>query len=665
MMAASAANPASSSPPSTTNDLELATVLAFLKKHQLKGTEQLLKDELKKSEKDSRNEDNGTEVSNVLSSYKSDGDPNIYAQVYHDLQTFVEGTLDLYKHELACILYPVFVTMYLELVYNGHEEAALSFIGQFGQMQEPFYADDIKKLSYITKREHMKGSELMENFQTSQFTVRMSRDSYSQLRQCKSCMAEHKHSILWNIIQEHLYLDVYEGIARNKKQIAATAGGTGGEANRQANRAKVYYGIPREPDFQVQFQIEPDAEEDEDGAEGKSKKKKPKKELPKKQKSDPHAPQLNRMPFPDLRDVDKAERARATRESYKRQTLGPDTLPSVCFYTVMNSTKTVTAIDLCDDSSLLGTGFSDATIKVWSLVPQKLKSLKPAEVLADIDRDADDVLHRMMDEHSGETSKFLLGHSGPVYGLSFSPDRAMMLSCSEDGNIRLWSLQTWTCLVCYKGHMYAVWQVKFSPQGYYFASGGHDRTIRLWTTEQSQPVRLFVGHFSDVDCLVFHPNSNYVGSGSSDRSVRLWDCLTGNCVRLMTGHKAAVAVVAFSPDGRFLASGGLDQRVLLWDIAHGHLLGDFSQHTDMLTSLVFSREGNVLVSAAVDNQIVLWDFKKFLEDTNLEEVNVTHNPDVATEAGFRIAVFKSKGTPVLNIHFTRRNMLLAIGPCTT
>jgi transcription initiation factor TFIID subunit 5 len=42
---------------------------------------------------------------------------------------------------------------------------------------------------------------------------------------------------VWNIIQEHLYLDVYEGIARNKKQIAATAGGMVGEANRQANRS--------------------------------------------------------------------------------------------------------------------------------------------------------------------------------------------------------------------------------------------------------------------------------------------------------------------------------------------------------------------------------------------------------------------------------------------
>ena len=149
------------------------------------------------------------------------------------------------------------------------------------------------------------------------------------------------------------------------------------------------------------------------------------------------------------------------------------------------------------------------------------------------------------------------GHNGPIYGLSFSPDRSLLLSCSEDGTIRLWSLQTWTCLVNYKvkyilesyrkdsapgsynvenqidgllinlfiflqAHLFPVWQVKFSSHGHYFVSCGHDKTVKLWTTEQSSCLRIFVGHFSDVDCVAFHPNSNYVASGSGDRSVRLW-----------------------------------------------------------------------------------------------------------------------------------------------
>jgi hypothetical protein len=42
-----------------------------------------------------------------------------------------------------------------------------------------------------------------------------------------------KASVLLNIIQEHLYFDMYEGVARNKSQIDATSGAVGGEAKRQ------------------------------------------------------------------------------------------------------------------------------------------------------------------------------------------------------------------------------------------------------------------------------------------------------------------------------------------------------------------------------------------------------------------------------------------------
>lgn len=360
----------------------------------------------------------GTADSSVLSSYKSEGDPSLYSAVYSDLARFIEGSLDIYRHELALILYPVFVHMYLELVYNGHEDAAKTFIAHFGPRQESFYQEDIKKLSYITKREHMRGSELMENFRTSQFTVRMSRDTYTQLRQQKKFLSERKHAVLWNIIQEHLYLDVYEGIARNRSQINATAGGMIGEANRQANRAKIFYGLQREPDLSAFIADDDSEEEMPDAKDGldKPKKKKPKKDplQLRKQRTDPNAPNPSRMPLPELRDVDKAERAKALREIARRQQLSADTLPSICHYTVMNSSSSVCSLDISDDSSLAALGFADSTIKVWSLNTHKLKGLKSAEALENLDRDADDVLHRMMDESTAEISKRLHGHSGPV-----------------------------------------------------------------------------------------------------------------------------------------------------------------------------------------------------------------------------------------------------------
>ena len=72
------------------------------------------------------------------------------------------------------------------------------------------------------------------------------------------------------------------------------------------------------------------------------------------------------MPLPELRDIDKAERAKALKEISKRQQLSADTLPSICHYTVMNSASSVCGVDITDDSSMVALGFADSTVKVSS-----------------------------------------------------------------------------------------------------------------------------------------------------------------------------------------------------------------------------------------------------------------------------------------------------------
>jgi transcription initiation factor TFIID subunit 5 len=68
------------------------------------------------------------------------------------------------QHELGTILYPVFVHMYLELVYNGHENIAIAFMKKFTPEQEDYYQDDLRKLAQVTKKDHMKDNELTDTF---------------------------------------------------------------------------------------------------------------------------------------------------------------------------------------------------------------------------------------------------------------------------------------------------------------------------------------------------------------------------------------------------------------------------------------------------------------------------------------------------------------------
>ncbi|KAH6923244.1 hypothetical protein HPB50_025457 [Hyalomma asiaticum] len=674
--ATTASTPTTNSVPNNKDDDEeslssldkssLLAVLKFLKKNKLQETELILRKEAKLLH-DGLLQDDGaaqttgsaSDVSSVLSTYKSEGDPDIYEDSYTSFKRFVEASLDSYRHELAMVLYPAFVHMYLELVYNEHERQAVKFMERFGPEQEEYYQEDVKRLGCLTKKEHMKGNEFMDNFRSGQFTVRMSRDTYNFL---KRYLQDKKNAVLQNIVQEHLYLDVYEGIARAKAQLDATAGAFLGEAARQANKVKVYYGLLKEPELSIPL------DEDDEGGDGeggdKPKKKKPKKDtlLSKKARNDPNAPPNSRIPLPELRDADKMDKVSAMKEAFKRVRLGPESLPSICFYTFLNSYRGVTVAEISEDSTLLAAGFGDSSIRVWTLTPNKLKGMRSAHELETIDKDAEDVLYRMMDDRSAVDMRILLGHSGPVTAVSFSPDHLYLLSSSEDATIRLWSLLTWTNVVCYRGHCFPIWDVRFSPHGFYFASCGHDRTARLWSTDSYQPLRVFTGHVSDVDCIQFHHNSNYVATGSSDRTVRLWDVLSGSCVRYMTGHKGRIYCLQFSNDGRFLASGGADCKILMWDIAHGHLLAELSGHTDTIYCLCFSRDTAILASGGIDNCIKLWDFTRLIDEIDLEDLNISHAPTVRTNCdGLLLGSYPTKATSILALHFTRRNLLLAAG----
>lgn len=48
----------------------------------------------------------------------------------------------------------------------------------------------------------------------------------------------------------------------------------------------------------------------------------------------------------------------------------------------------VTAAEVAEDSSLLAIGFSDSGIKVWSLVPQKLRLMKTGEQLSEVKQES-------------------------------------------------------------------------------------------------------------------------------------------------------------------------------------------------------------------------------------------------------------------------------------
>lgn len=632
----------------------LIAVLNFLKKNNFKETETLLRKESGISADelplDDAVNDSKADVKRTLSPFRSSEDPALFSDHYKQLKSFVDSLLDAQKCELKCLLYPVFIHMYYELVLRNYEEHARKFFDEFSEDQDECYSDDLQQIAMATKPHQVQDCQIFENFKSNKFVLNISRDAYSRL---KRFLLDKNCTTILAVVNEKLSISVYDGTTKNKLQ----GGAMMGDSAKDANKAKVLYGLLKEPEINIQLE---DDDEDVTGPDdGKSsKKRKAKKDTQmKKPKFDPNAPPTNRIPLPEMKDSDKLERARYLREVSKKVNLGPDSLPSILFYTFMNSFHGMTSLDICEDASMLAAGFSDSLLRVWSLNTSKLRNIKQPEDLNVIDKETDDVLELIMDDNSAADSKQLLGHSGPVYSASFSPDKGHLISSSEDGTVRLWSLYTWTNLVSYKGHMFPVWAVKYGPHGHYFASAGYDRTARLWSVDHHQPLRIFAGHYSDINCVDFHPNSNYVATGSADRTVRLWDVASGNCVRTMTGHNGAVHTLTFSPNGRYLVSAGVDASIILWDLSSGDMVCKLLGHTDAVYSVAFSQEGSILSSGGRDSCVKIWDINRALTNQTADRLPT----DVNEGRTYELGSYSTKSIPVLCVHFNRRNLLLAGG----
>ncbi len=152
------------------------------------------------------------------------------------------------------------------------------------------------------------------------------------------------------------------------------------------------------------------------------------------------------------------------------------------------------------------------------------------------------------------------GHQGCVTGLAVL-DEHRFVSCSHDGTLRLWDVESGAELRRLVGHEGPVLSlVRLDSRR--VLSGSADKTIRLWDVETGVELRRFAGHEGGVTCLALM--AGRLLSGSEDRTLRLWDIDAGEELRRVS---VAVATPSEETSGwlqkRFGVAGGVTALAIL------------------------------------------------------------------------------------------------------
>ncbi|KAI9767972.1 MAG: hypothetical protein M1840_005284 [Geoglossum simile] len=315
------------------------------------------------------------------------------------------------------------------------------------------------------------------------------------------------------------------------------------------------------------------------------------------------------------------------------------------------------------DDNILATGSYDTTIKIWDIETGKeLRTLHGHEsgvralqfddtklISGSIDRTL-----KVWNWRTGECKSTLTGHMGGVISLHFdstilvsgSVDRTVkvwnfedkstfqlrghtdwvnsvkvdsasrtVFSASDDCTVRLWDLDTKSCIKVFRGHVGQVQQVLPLPVEFEFEGpevgsddevstdpdSDHSKTPDKNNSREQSPSRTYGAGFT------YHrtPPPRYMLTGALDSHIRLWDAVTGKCLRTFFGHVEGIWAIA--ADTLRVVSGAEDRTVKVWDTRTGKCERTFTGHAGPVTCIGLS--DSKMCTGGEDYEARLYSFK--------------------------------------------------------
>ena len=235
-------------------------------------------------------------------------------------------------------------------------------------------------------------------------------------------------------------------------------------------------------------------------------------------------------------------------------------------------------------------------------------------------------------------------HTANVTTVAVVPNSRLAISGAGDTTLKIWDLDTGNRLRTLEGHKGAVSVVLVTADGCRALSASYDHTLRLWDLETGRCLRSIEGHIGSMyaDAVTLMPNDRYAIS-ADNRALKFWNLETGQLLRTLKIH-TTVKAITVTPDGYFLLTGFQDGTIGVWDFGTGQFLYSIKGHAGSVNAIVVTSDGRYAISASGDSTVKVWNLQTYQLVDSFEKHTESVNAVAVTSNGQRGISGDSDGT---------------------
>ncbi len=243
----------------------------------------------------------------------------------------------------------------------------------------------------------------------------------------------------------------------------------------------------------------------------------------------------------------------------------------------------------------------------------------------------------------------LKGHTGLINSLDFIDAGSLLLSGSNDHNIKIWDVESGSLIRTFSEHITVTRDAKFTPDGksvisaeddyliYWrnavggqigrlpmyghtgsvlsvdmstdmqkIVSGSSDKTVKIWDAQTGELLNSIEAHDKSVYQVEFNPVLNQFASCSSDSTIKIWDAESAELIKMLDDNDCKVFAISYHPSGDYLASCGSNSLIYIWDLSTSKKIKTLEGHNGTINVVKFSKDGNTIISGAADDKVIVW-----------------------------------------------------------